>query len=226
MEEILGIQVEEQTTAEKLNPWYSLWFRPRKTIRQLLDTAYDEKTLHKLVAVAGICSVINSCESKSIGDILGTGYTTMVIVVLMALVLGPIGGYIGLYIESGLISWTGKWIGGQGSDKDIRTAIAWSNVPLIWGLILIVLELILFGNEMFTKATPNIDSNIFLGLLFALFMMADFIIAIWYLCIGIACLAEAQRFSVWRAIANILLPFIVVFGGILLLMSPFLIMGS
>ena len=59
--------------------------------------------------------------------------------------LGPIIGLAGLYIVSWLIGLTGKWFGGQALPSDIRAALAWSSVPIIWLLVLRIPELIILA---------------------------------------------------------------------------------
>ena len=63
-------------------------------------------------------------------------------------------GILGLWLGRVLLSWTGGWIGGQTESRRIRTTLAWSNVPLIWSLLLWIPAIFLFGAELFTKAMP------------------------------------------------------------------------
>jgi hypothetical protein len=56
-------------------------------------------------------------------------------------------GIIHLDIGGAILRWTGSWFGGQASSEEVRAAIAWSSVPRIWALLLLIPELALFRNE-------------------------------------------------------------------------------
>ena len=113
-----------------LNPWFSMWLHPRRTIRQIVATNPDRLVL-LLAAVGGIAEAFANAESKSTGD-----KESLMSILLISLILGPIGGIVGLWVGGSLLHWTGGWIGGQAGSRRIRTALAWSQVPSIWNLLL------------------------------------------------------------------------------------------
>jgi hypothetical protein len=148
---------------------------------------------------------------KGLGDSL-----SMPMIFLVAAVVGPLGGLLALCIGGSLLRWTGSWIGGAGTSNQIRSAMAWSTVPVIWALILWIPELALFGNELFTSETPVLDSSLPLTLLLVLFGIIEITIGVWALVVFLKCLGEAQGFSAWKALGNgalmlgvILIPIIV-----------------
>jgi len=71
---------------------------------------------------------------------------------------------------------------------EVRAAIAWSQVPIIWAAILWIPLLLLIGEEMFTTLTPNIDNNLFLSLLLLASGVLDIIIGVWAFIIMLRCL--------------------------------------
>ncbi|MES0491628.1 MAG: YIP1 family protein [Leptospirales bacterium] len=92
-----------------------------------------------LAAVAGFSQVLDRASSRSFGDTF-----EWPIIFLIAAVAGPIFGIIVLYIIGAVFKWTGSWIGGKASFKNIRIAVAWSNVPILWALLLWLPELLSF----------------------------------------------------------------------------------
>lgn len=202
--------------AEPLNPWFSMWTKPRATMRQILDSKSQQHIL-LLAAVTGIGTMLDQASMKSIGDNWAGNPAFLAGILVAALTIGPIGGILRMYIASALLSWTGKWIGGQASYDEIKAAFAWSNVPLIWGLITWVIELGLFGAENFTSKTPVIDASIGLTAAFFAFALIDLTIGIWAIVVYLKALAEAQKFSAWKALGNTLLPFAVIAGPILVI---------
>lgn len=212
MENNVNLNINGDNFEQNLNPWFSIWVRPRQTIRKIIDN--NSKNMVILLAIlGGISQTLGKASSKNLGD----DYP-LSIIFFIALFIGSIGGVSGLYIVSALLKWTGKWIGGQGSYDDIITANAWSNVPFIGALILWVPQLALFGQEMFTSNTPIIDSNPILLFTYVGFGIIGIIIAIWGFIIWLKCLGEAQRFSAWKALVNLLLP------GLIIIL-PFFVIG-
>ncbi len=129
---------------------------------------------------------------------------------LVALIAGPIGGLISLYVGGALIRWTGRYLGGSASPENIRAAIAWSGVPVIWSLILYVPGLALFGQELFTSETPRIDASSSLMLIYMVFSLIEVIIGIWALVVFLKSLGQVQGFSAWKALGNIILSVLVI----------------
>lgn len=190
---------EELKFQENINPWFSIWTKPRKTIRYILDNNMTNMVI-LLAALGGISQVLSSASQKNLGDKL-----ELEAVILFSVVLGALMGIIALYVNSALLRLTGKWIGGEGTFKDIKIASAWAKIPVAWGLLVWVPELLLFKNEMFTSSTPLLENNIGLSLVMILFGLIELTIAIWAIVIYIKSIAEVQGFSAWKAIINILL---------------------
>ena len=110
----------------------------------------------------------------------------------------------------GDVEWTGRWIGGKGSHAEIRASFVWSGIPEIAGISYWLLGFATFGSELFTSATPRIDENTFLSIQFVAFQAVLLVFALWGFVLFVICLAEAQRFTVWKAFLNLLLALVVV----------------
>jgi hypothetical protein len=205
---------------ETLNPWLSMWMQPRATIQQIVDSN-PERLVLVLAAIAGISRVLNRASLKSLGDII-----EWPLIFLIAAILGPVAGIIGLYIGGALIHWTGKWIGGKGSPENIRAAIAWSSIPVIWALLLWIPEFALFGEELFTTKMPTILASPSLTLLLFGFGIIELVIGIWTIVVSLKCIGQVQGFSAWKALGNmalsalvILIPIILFTFGVILLIK-------
>jgi len=133
-------------------------------------------------------------------------------ILILISVLGPLGGIIGLYIDGALFRWTGSWFGGQATSEQVRAAFAWSSIPRIAALVLWLPLLGLYGAEMFTSDKPRAVSNLAPLLLGA---ALGAILDLWSLFLLIKTVAEAHRFSAWRALAALAIPTIVLFIVIL-----------
>ncbi|WP_129599823.1 Yip1 family protein [Anaerophilus nitritogenes] len=184
---------------ETLNPWLSIWTKPRKTIRYIINNNPRQYVI-VLSILNGIFGSLNNASSRNSGDDM-----SIFAIFAFSIIAGGLGGLISLYVSGALINWTGKWIGGIGSKENIRAAIAWGCAPFVLSSILWIPELILFGNEMFTSLTPNLDSSPTLSILLIIFGVIEIIIAIWSFVVGLKCVGEVQGFSAWRALGNCLL---------------------
>ncbi len=183
----------ENTNEQTLVPWLSMWTMPRATIQQIVAENPTRFVL-VLAAIAGFAQALDRARMRSIGDRL-----EWPMIFLIAAVGGPIVGIIGLYIGGALLRWTGNWIGGIASSENIRAAIAWSSVPIIWGLALWIPELALFGQELFTTETPKIDANPSLAFLLFGFAAIEITIGIWTLVVFLKSLGQVQGFSAWES---------------------------
>jgi len=201
---------------QQLNPWFSMWTKPRATIQQIIDSNPQHLVL-LLAAVSGFAELLNQASVKSLGDRLEWPY-----IVIAAAVLGPITGIISLYLGGALLRWVGSWLGGEASAQQIRAAIAWASVLTIWSLLLWLPELALFGQDLFTTATPRIDANPLLAVALLGFSVVEIILGVWALVVLLKCLGQVQGFSAWKALGNLVLAFLVIMVPIVLVIFAFI----
>jgi len=195
-----------------LNPWFSMWARPRRTMRQILDSD-PERLVLVLAAIAGVSRALDRASLKSLGDRL-----PLFGVLIAAIVGGALSGVLLLYLYGLCLRWTGRWFGASGSASAVRAAIAWPNVITAWALLLWIPEVLLFGNELFTTETPILDANPAMLLLLLGFFLLELVLAIWFVVVFLKCVGEAQGFSAWKALGN------AVVGG-LVMIAPFVVLG-
>jgi len=201
----------ESINKQVLNPWVSMWTKPRATIQQIVDTNPEYLVL-LLAAISGFSESLNRASTKSMGDKL-----EWPMIFLIAAIVGPLGGIIGLYIGSVLIRWTGGWIGGQASSQHIRAALAWSSVPAVWLLIIWIPELALFGQEMFTTEMPIVDASLSLTFILLGFSVIEIVISVWIIVVLLKCIGQVQGFSAWKALGNLFLSGLVIIVPIALI---------
>jgi len=205
---------------QSFSPWLSIWTSPRATVRRIVDTAPTKNVL-LLAAISGVGRALDRASSQNAGDAL-----PMAAILGIAVVFGPIGGIVSLHIGGALLRWTGGWLGGQGTAEQVRAAIAWSLVPTILGSLLWLPELALLGEEMFTEATPVMDANPILADLLLGMIGIEVALAIWSVAILILALGEVHRFSGWRALASMVLAFLVVFIPILCIVGGIVVLAG
>lgn len=205
---------KHQPVPEKLNPWLSIWVRPKVTARYAIEKM-PMSYLVVLVLIGGIFEVLDKAVTKNMGDNIPTPF-----IFLIALVAGPIFGYIGWWIGSGIAYIIGKWLGGIGTYKELRAVFGIVNIFYIIAGIVWIPDLIIIGSSIFSSyieggfgATIWLFISAFLSIVFG----------IWGFIGTLFCVAEAHRFPVWKALITILIPtvilliFVAIFAFIVLL---------
>ena len=185
------------------NPWLTMWTKPKSTIRSIVD--YNPNFgLFILSAIYGFVSLVSSSQSFAIGEIIN-----FYLVVLLCLVLAPIWGYIVFSISSFFVYFTGKWIKGQAKYKEIRAALAWSNIPMIGNLVLWIVLFIIFKQDILKNFPGSFAiTNSHRAILFVI-LLCQLVLGIWVFILYVNSLAEVQRFSVGKAILNIIIALII-----------------
>ena len=179
----------------KINPWKEVWLHPRNTIKAILK--YDPKYMVlPLAALAGVAN--NAIEFEMMDGIIG-GSSFIGSSIVAALL-----GLASLYIGAFLLFLTGSWIKGKANALKLRAATAWSGVPVVASLILFI--------PLFFALNSGATGTI------AISSLASLILGLWSLVLYIAMIAEVQKFSIWKAILNIILM-------IIILIIPLLILG-
>lgn len=196
--------MNDQSASDISRPFFSIWTEPRATIQHIIDSD-PERLVLVLAAIGGAIEALNRASSRSVGDELGMGAIFMI-----ALIAGSIGGILSLYVVAGLVGWTGRWIGGVATYKQIRAAIAWSFVPFLWVSLMWIPELLVFGEEMFTTEMPRLEANPNLAYLLLAMVGVEFVGIIWAFVVYLHCLGQVQHFSAWRALGNVVIAALIV----------------
>lgn len=103
-----------------------LWYKPRQTMQGLIEKGRGHGAA---LAVAGAFGMVQAAPVYLMPDSRG----------LPLLFLGALCGLIGLYLFAWLLRNFGRWFGGQGALREVRTALGGSLLP--W----LVLFAVLFG---------------------------------------------------------------------------------
>lgn len=194
----------KKKTGLGVNPWLSIWARPRDTIRKIVK--FNPKYRFAVLSfLYGFPILLHTAQNLN----MGATFTTVGIV-LVAIVLGTFAGMLGIVIASGLIYWTGKWIGGKDNYQNVRAAVAWSNVPNFVAILVWVALIAAFADRVFLE---NFDDMNFVGNMSVIISGTLFfqaVISIWSFVILVKSLGEVQGFSAWKGVLNVLIPFFMV----------------
>ena len=194
-----------------INPWTGMWIRPRETIRQIVET--NPGYMYPLLCfIYGFPMALQLAQSFSLGDRFhATG------IVIVCLILAIVLGGVMISITAALFKWTGKWIGGEGTYQQIRSAVAWSNMPRAVNIVIWLANLAVFGSKLFRNdflETPFVGNELAF-IFFTAFI--QLVVGVWAFIIMLKALGEVQGFSAWKALLNIVIPAVLIFIAMMIL---------
>lgn len=179
-------------------PWLDIWFKPQETIRAIIINDPGRHVI-LLAILTGIAQMLDELADGIPGE--STTFTT---ILLLTLVVGPIVGVLSLYFFGAVYKWSGRLFGGFATAQEVRAALAWSSIPIIFRAVFSLPQLLLGDSAVIGLLGP-----------------AELVIIFWGLFIMIAALGEVHRLSTWRAIAAFGLPvvalFLLLFGFLLII---------
>ena len=202
---------------ELLNPWFSMWMRPRETVRQMLHTG-QSRHLALLAILGGIGVFLDQIVFASLGE----SYAGRLVMLVVFVIGGAIVGLVGLTVYCWLLAFAGRSLGGVGTAADCRTAYAWSNIPNVWLLpvyIVTALAVVIYGSEaLLADLFRRLDAGEeFSMLLFPVWLRAVFAIGmmsrLWQLVLTCQSIAEAHRVSSGKGLFTFMIAN-VMFGGL------------
>ncbi|MFD1874002.1 YIP1 family protein [Hymenobacter bucti] len=187
----------------------SIWRRPQATLAFIL-AKYPDDYVSILFFLGGIARAVERAISQQRNDKMNVGT-----ILLLAVVMGSISGWITSSIYAWGLTIVGRWLGGIDDSNKFRTVLAWAQVPVIAGLLLLWPALVFLEDDSFQAlrlAYPLLLSSV-LPVLF----IAKIALGSWSIAILLKGVALIQGFSIARALVNILLPGSLVVAFVLLI---------
>jgi hypothetical protein len=206
-------------TDEMKSPWSTVWYDPNGTIRTILEK-YPQRHYRLLISLGGIAQILSAAAAMSMGDKMN-----LTQIILMALLFGPLTGWLTIILRSWFLTWVGHKLDGKANSAENRLCLAWSWVPIVYFLPLWGVKFMLFKNETFLLVRPVMENVPALVGLFNFFEFFDFVMYGWSLYILIRMLSEVNQFSGVRAIMNVILSGLLMAIPLLLLLyatAPFM----
>jgi hypothetical protein len=124
-------------------------------------------------------------------------------------------------LYAALISWTGKWLKGQGDTSSLIRVLAYSSIPAIVALIFYIPQIIVYGDDLFKSNRHTADINwISSGIVYGS-MALEFCLGILSVRLSVIAISEVQKFSIGKSILNIFLSALVIVIPIVILVLVF-----
>jgi Yip1 domain len=183
-------------------------YRPRETMHRILGDR--DRWSAQVVILAFLCASVHDVDATHLTRVLpGLGFSAIAIVAL-GFVLGAAGWVVVLFLMSWIATVVGRKMGGVASAADVRAALAWGMVPVIWSLIYRIPFAVL-ESRLSTPTDPNPTLHVLDILahggcsLFVVFLTFQILFMAWSLFVGSSCLAEAQQFSSAKGFLNVVI---------------------
>lgn len=200
---------KEASSFTKLNPFLSAWFHPKQTARYMIDA----KSIGYAILVLSIGYIGSLLAGVTANDLPIWG------IVLICLILSPIVGTISTAISAGIFLLFGKLFKGTGAFSDLFKALSLNAIPFIVLIPFYIILLIVSPESLIIT-----DFETALPWTFWATNFVTIVISIWSLVITVGAVAEAHRFSNWKAFFTIIIPTII-FGIIIFAIIAVIIVG-
>ncbi|MCX6899988.1 MAG: Yip1 family protein [Verrucomicrobia bacterium] len=195
------------------NPFLTIWLSPRETIRRIVEWNPNYCIIW-LACLAGIGQVLDRSTMRDLGD-----KVPLAVLFAIALIGGPLVGLLQLYISSLLIRWTGRWLGGVATLRQLIAAVGWGMAPQAFALLLFVPAWLIAGRELFTKQTPYMNAHPVLLIMLTALSVVEVILGVWSFVTTCHTVAEVQGYrSAWRGLGNMLLAGLMVSAALLMIL--------
>lgn len=191
-----------------------IWTEPKRIFTFINEAKY-EKYLYVLMFLAGISSAFDRASSKNMGE-----NSSLVSIVLICIVMGGLLGWISYYIYAALLSWTGKWLNGSGDTSSIFRIIVYATIPSVVSLVFLIPQIAVYGGDLF-KNIDYASEGILVNVVFWTSAFCEFSLSIITLIFTVIGLSVVQKFSIGKAILNLILPILIIVAPILLLIIVF-----
>lgn len=201
--------------SEEIEPkeiFYKLLASPRDAFKFINDYKFD-KHVTILLCMAGIVQAFDKATSKNLGDSF-----SLPGLIAFCIIIGGLFGWITYYIYSALISWTGKWLEGRADTQSILRILAYSLFPSLFILILLIPQIAIYGNGMFQSDYDPSNSGLINNIVYFGLLLIGAVLGIWSFVLSVIGISEVQKFSIWKALLNLLLP-ILFFISIILIIA-------
>jgi hypothetical protein len=214
MENILD-EIEKPQFFSDKEIFTKIWINPRDVLRFIHDNRYD-KFVTVLLVLAGISRTFDRAVIKNMGD-----QFSLLAILGICIIMGGLLGWLSYYIYSALISWTGKWLKGEGDTISILRIIAYAMTPSIIALILLIPQIGVYGPEIFKAEGDVTSGGVASNIIFYGSMILELILGIFTIIFCVIGVSEVQKFGIGKAILNLLLPVFVIIVPILILFLIF-----
>lgn len=198
-------QYPEEPRLSNFEVFIKIWLKP-KMVFKFINGYHYENYMILLLILLGVVKTLDGLVDKgnSIDLSMGT-------IIVNAVLIGGITGWIGTYIYAVFISLTGPLFDGKANTKSILRVLAYGYIPTVCSLLIIAAQIFLIKKNYY-----EIDENLQLFISYGL-LSIEIALSLWTVVLCVVGIAEVQKFSYVKAFFNLLMPFLILIIPILVL---------
>ena len=174
-----------------MKPWLTMWGQPKSTVRAIVHSNPSYGVFY-LAAIYALQSLFFYANWWSLGI-----QPHFYLILFAGIVLSPLIGLVWVYYLSFVFYCISRLFGGRAPMSHVRTAVAWSLIPVSINLLMWLVLIFLSPHNAFIQDTVG-PSSIFINLI-------GLILGIWSIILLIQGLCEVEQFSLPRSIAVLLI---------------------
>lgn len=202
MNDILDYKKPEPEIDEN-NFLFKLFSTPRKVF-EYIDQSQTQRFLYAILFITGVAKSLDRASLKNFGD-----EYSLTFILGSSLVFGGLFGWIGLYLYSALMYWTGELIDGKAeSTQSIFRTIGYAAFPSFLAFIPLLIQIFFLGNDVFTSADYTFDLSSIVSIGLVLLSILQLLLGIYSFVLIVIGLSVVQQFSIGKAILNLLFPIV------------------
>jgi hypothetical protein len=196
-----------QPRSPSLRDLVTVVYKPRETMRRILDGGAHRWTA-EIVVLAFVCASFSDPDIRHLPEVLPNFSLgpTLALVALVLLLVATCWVLL-VYAFAWLATFVGTRLDGRGTVADVRAALAWGLVPLIWSVVYRIPVGFYRSKPRVHTGSPVQISIDFLqhgGCGLALAVLAlQLAFDIWVLFVASSTVAEALRFESWKGLSTI-----------------------
>ncbi|WP_203333773.1 Yip1 family protein [Planococcus beigongshangi] len=192
----------KESRSERLNPFFSIWTKPRQTLRQVIDEN-NSKFIFLLLLLAGYSAVLVSVIDTNSNETLGVWS-----IVIGGLIAGPLIALFGNLLGAGLSVWIGRIFKGTSTFEEMFRALLAGQIPQIWMIPVLLLWIFLSPSSYFTVSIDEYSGgDLVLNLILSSILS---VVSVWTFVVQSKAIGEAHGFSAWKGAAVIFIPLVII----------------
>jgi hypothetical protein len=220
--------MENAPQSPRLADLITILYRPRETMRRILDSGRHRWGV-QVVMLAAVCASVGNADASRIDpELPQIRVLPLIAIVALGMIAEAIGWALLLFIVAWIATPIGRLLGGSGPVADVRAALGWGMTPIVWSPIYRI-PLLIFANGLHIGPKPDAHKAVFDFIsrggcsIIVVYLFLQAIFAIASIVVASFNVAEAQRFSTQKGFVNVivmlLLPLLVTLAAVFTLRS-------
>jgi Yip1-like protein len=200
--------MENGTQSPRLADLITILYRPRETMRRILDGS--DRWVVQVTMLAAVLSDVNTIDASRIGEALPQVKLLPVLaIVALGAVIDALSWVILLYILAWIALGIGRFLGGTARARDVRAAMAWALVPAMFSPLYRIPSVIathtLHGVGQHTNVHETVLNFLSHGgcSLIVIYLFVQIVFELAVVVLASFTVAEAQRFSTQKGFVNV-----------------------